>query len=634
MKFQSEKKELWRYASKNLTAPVRGTTRQQPLPHRLPHQRHPQPRELGAMMTQSPQATLLGCGDGYGESSTSSTTTSMSMLRQENVSTPPPPYSSVPELDCSSMATQQDYRLTFRQHQTYPTDGETETSVSATDSDTAYSRKQAPSSRDGCNYVNAGDIMLVDDYEKLNETSSSSSYQLTAELQKKARRMSPQPNIPTNPQVVATSATTTTASSTTSFAATAAKILRNCCGGTFGSSNSVTTTPSNTIASTNNNNNNTCNKLNYEHSTSGVDHSATSHNYPPEQYFNTLMKQLKGSQISSLLKAVKSRHDQVIPIMPPATSTTSSQRCCVANYQTNCILIRRADILGEEPYVIACRLFFWRDLKNASQLKRLPVCPNERDTVYVCCNPLHWCRILETETAPLPYQSQRMNHFEGENSQNGINSSSFGSTDPENIRQKYSDLRARVSESVTTDGEDRRCSPNWCEVAYWEMAQRVGERYPADTPTINIFSDKPNASTGDHKDGMCLKELIEKRTTPSPDDVQYTRQKIGLGVTLSQELDGVWLYNRSTVPIFVYSPTLTESWYRVCRVEPGDCLRAFDKYRAQTLVHPGQFTGVQTGPIDKYSMRISFGKGWGCSYKRPDITLCPCWLEVLFKPQR
>lgn len=33
-------------------------------------------------------------------------------------------------------------------------------------------------------------------------------------------------------------------------------------------------------------------------------------------------------------------------------------------------------------------------------------------------------------------------------------------------------------------------------------------------------------------------------------------------------------------------------------------------------------------------MRISFGKGWGCFYKRPDITRCPCWLEVLFKHQR
>lgn len=56
--------------------------------------------------------------------------------------------------------------------------------------------------------------------------------------------------------------------------------------------------------------------------------------------------------------------------------------------------------------------------------------------------------------------------------------------------------------------------------------------------------------------------------------------------------------------------------------------------RAQTLIYPGQFPGIQTGPIDKFSMRISFGKGWGCFYKRPDITRCPCWLEVLFKPQR
>lgn len=67
------------------------------------------------------------------------------------------------------------------------------------------------------------------------------------------------------------------------------------------------------------------------------------------------------------------------------------------------------------------------------------------------------------------------------------------------------------------------------------MAQRVGERFPAGTPTINIFSDKPLTTTGDHKDSMCLRELIEKRTTPSPDDVQYTRQKIGLGMNSNRK---------------------------------------------------------------------------------------------------
>lgn len=392
MKYQREKKELWRYASKNLITPVHGTTRQPPLPHRLPHQRPPQRQDFAMM-------TTMGCCDVYGENSGSSRTT-ISMLRQENVSTPPPPYSSVPELDTSSNSTMTDYRQTFRQQQTYLTDGETETSVSATESDTGYNQNQRVVSRDGCNYVNSGDIMLVDDYAKLNETSTSSSYQLKSELQKKSRRMSPQPKSPSNPQVVATTTTTTT-SSTTSFAATAAKILRNCCGGTFGSSNSVTAATTNRNANNNNATNtttmtNTCNKLNYDF----LANPNNNNNYPPEQYFNTLMKQLKASQISSLLKAVKSRHDQVTPIISATSNTSSnsssSQRCCVANYQTNCILIRRAEILGEEPYVIACRLFLWRDLKNASELKRLPVCPNERDPVYVCCNPLHWCRILET----------------------------------------------------------------------------------------------------------------------------------------------------------------------------------------------------------------------------------------------
>lgn len=76
---------------------------------------------------------------------------------------------------------------------------------------------------------------------------------------------------------------------------------------------------------------------------------------------------------------------------------------------------------------------------------------------------------------------------------------------------------------------DSRSSSNWCEVAYWEMGKRVGDRYLADTPAINIFSDKSYTTCGDLKDGMCLRDLVEKSTTFSPDDVQHTRQKIGLG---------------------------------------------------------------------------------------------------------
>ena len=394
MKFQNEKKELWRYASKNLEAPVRGTSKQPPLPHPHPLQRLPQPQER-PMTTQSSQLALLG---GYGESSISTAT----IFGEEIVCTPPPPYSSVSELDCSNSVTIPDYTLTLRKHPAYHNEKGMETSLSATESDMGYSRKIVAISRDGCRYANTGDIMYADEHNKLNETSTSSSSQLTFELQMKARQSSrhsiiqPQSNQQMASTATIAAPTTTITTTTTSFAATAAKILRNCCGGTFGSSNSFSIPPTNSC----NNNNNSCNKTIYNHPKNGVGvQTANSYNFPPEQHFNTLMKQLKASQISSLLKAVKSRHDQILPMPTPVSNSSnasSSSSLRYSNHLTNCILVRRAEILGEEPYVIAYRLFFWRDLKNASQIKRLPVCPNERDPVYVCCNPLHWCRILDT----------------------------------------------------------------------------------------------------------------------------------------------------------------------------------------------------------------------------------------------
>lgn len=51
------------------------------------------------------------------------------------------------------------------------------------------------------------------------------------------------------------------------------------------------------------------------------------------------------------------------------------------------------------------------------------------------------------------------------------------------------------------------------------------------------------------------------------------------GVTLSRERDGMWIYNRSSAPVFVHSPTLSDIDARsmlVYRVPPGHCLRAFD----------------------------------------------------------
>lgn len=62
-------------------------------------------------------------------------------------------------------------------------------------------------------------------------------------------------------------------------------------------------------------------------------------------------------------------------------------------------------------------------------------------------------------------------------------------------------------------------------------------------------------------------------------EILRVRQKIGIGITISREPDGVWLYNRSLSPIFVHSPTLSDTdtgMISVYRVSPGYCLRAFD----------------------------------------------------------
>lgn len=142
-------------------------------------------------------------------------------------------------------------------------------------------------------------------------------------------------------------------------------------------------------------------------------------------------------------------------------------------------------------------------------------------------------------------------------------------------------------------------------------------------------------------DGLCLATLADNHNAPSV--VQRTRSKIGLGLTLSQEADGVWAYNRSESPIFVHSPTLDDPESRtllVCRVPPGFCLNIFDRAKILQLPYSGgggsQAAGfvASTGPVDINSVRISFAKGWGPKYSRQEVTSCPCWLEVLLAPCR
>lgn len=279
-----------------------------------------------------------------------------------------------------------------------------------------------------------------------------------------------------------------------------------------------------------------------------------------------------------------------------------------------------------DPHLLFCQIWRWPDLVRSDELKRLPVCHSAKDPIYVCCNPYHWSRLCKPESPPPPYCLIT----------DRLRPEDRAPSEGDQHRCKNSTLLP-LPGSLTTNGEDETGQKEWCTLAYWELGGRVGRLYPVEPSTVNVFDSLHDG------DGLCLATLAENHTAPL--SVQKTRRKIGLGLTLSQEADGVWAYNRSENPIFVNSPTLDDPESRtllVYRVPPGFCLNIFD--RAKVLQLPYYNTGgnsrsnvtsgFPTGPIDINSVRISFAKGWGPKYSRQEITSCPCWLEVLLAPCR
>uniref|UniRef100_A0A8B9V9Z3 Mothers against decapentaplegic homolog n=1 Tax=Anas zonorhyncha TaxID=75864 RepID=A0A8B9V9Z3_9AVES len=168
---------------------------------------------------------------------------------------------------------------------------------------------------------------------------------------------------------------------------------------------------------------------------------------------------------------------------------------------------------------------------------------------------------------------------------------------------------------------------HWCNVAYWEHRTRVGRLYTVYEQSVSIFYDLPQGN------GFCLGQLnLENRS----ETVRRTRSKIGYGILLSKEPDGVWAYNRSEHPIFVNSPTLDIPNCRtliVRKVMPGYSIKVFDYEKSCLLQHTAELDYAD-GPYDPNSVRISFAKGWGPCYSRQFITSCPCWLEILLSNNR
>ncbi|XP_050184109.1 mothers against decapentaplegic homolog 7-like [Myiozetetes cayanensis] len=314
---------------------------------------------------------------------------------------------------------------------------------------------------------------------------------------------------------------------------------------------------------------------------------------------HAVLKRLKERQLEGLLHAVESR----------------------GGAQTPCLLLpaNAHSRLGQHWFplpVLFCKVFRWPDLRHCSEVKRLCCCESygKPHPELVCCNPHHLSRLCELESPPLPYSRYPMDFLKPTDCPDSVPSSTeTGGTNcltPGGLS---------VSQVLQEPGD----WSHWCVVAYWEEKTRVGRLYSVQEPSLDIFYDLPQGN------GFCLGQLNSDNKSQL---VQKVRSKIGYGIQLTKEVDGVWVYNRSSYPIFIKSATLDNPDSRmllVHKVFPGFSIKAFDYEKAYSLQTPNDHEFMQQ-PWTGFTVQISFVKGWGHCYTRQFISSCPCWLEVIF----
>lgn len=269
------------------------------------------------------------------------------------------------------------------------------------------------------------------------------------------------------------------------------------------------------------------------------------------------------------------------------------------------------------PHLLSCQLWRWPEVRYPHQLKQLACCRTGRHPTYVCCNPYHWSRICQPESPPPPYTRYAQEWKKNRDRPSG------------RVVSVESEGRRRRSSFPCNSLDGSTLSPNggevWCYIAYWEQCTRVGRLYHVYKSTLNIFSHQARG------EGLCLSTLAQNHATTN-ESVLKTREKIGLGLTLTKEEDGVWIYNRSEHSLFFNSPTLDPPSTRnltVHKLLPGHSVKVFDYGRSGHYDHSSS-----DGPVDPNAIRVSFAKGWGPRYSRRFVTSCPCWLEILLSVDR
>ena len=127
---------------------------------------------------------------------------------------------------------------------------------------------------------------------------------------------------------------------------------------------------------------------------------------------------------------------------------------------------------------------------------------------------------------------------------------------------------------------------------------------------------------------------LGKSPLTSPSQLTETNSHLFTGVLLSRDEAGVWLHNRTEVPLFVNSPTLdipNSRTFSVFKIPPGYSMQIFN-FQLSAVYQRTRDPSAYEGPYDPHAMRLSFAKGWGQGYSRQSVECCPCWLEILLNP--
>ena len=181
-------------------------------------------------------------------------------------------------------------------------------------------------------------------------------------------------------------------------------------------------------------------------------------------------------------------------------------------------------------------------------------------------------------------------------------------------------------------GWSEHTSHTWAQIAFWEMRTRVGplQSVKRNDVIIEHYSDKHSSrqSSPDSIDVISLDKI------KGPNSKSSLRHRATSGIILSHSNYGeVWIYNEDEYPIFISSVTVnfdTDGYLsKVLRVEPGHCALIFNPelfpyYRKMT----------KHLPLDPFSVKVSFAKGFGPGYSRSQISSCPSWFEILLNIER